>query len=354
MSTIAALTLVLSDNCNFSCPYCPQRHGKNLLSFEDIRTFLDFLRPRLAKEVWLGFYGGEPLLNWSLIERTIAWLHTEKSQGFRFTLTTNGSLLTREAILFFKKNRFELVLSYDGLAQKYRDASSVAAVEKAAENLRRLYPEGYVINSVFSPETVGLLAASMEKLLHQGHRRLQYVLDTTSRWRKRDLSALEGQIERLAHFTLAHRRKTGKEPLENFKKPGQKGIFACFAGRDRLALLPDRTVWGCDMFHTLLERDPRNPDYAKYCFGELGEFMSKPARKLSAVTAHYAELRQDFFFSDKKELCSLCDDLENCSACPAAAALATGVLAVLPAWSCRIKKITRAAAVRFRDHAGLG
>jgi sulfatase maturation enzyme AslB (radical SAM superfamily) len=344
MRKISSLTLALSDQCNFSCPYCPQRKGKNTLRIKDICDFLDRLRPRLAREVWLGFYGGEPLLSWPLIKKTVAYAEKNYKNKFRFTLTTNGSLLKKEHILFFKKHRCELVLSYDGLAQKKRDARTLPAVEAALKDLRKHYPDGYVINSVFTPRTVTLLAASMKNLLGRGHSHLQYSLDLCVPWKNGDLTALEKQLARLATICMKYWQKTGKMPLENFKESDKKGTFACFAGRDRLALLPDRTVWGCYLFYDLLGHDPANPDYAKYCFGRLEEFISMPARALSAMSANYAELRQDYFFSAKKELCSLCDDLEKCAVCPAVAALATRTLGVIPGWTCRIKKITRAAA----------
>jgi sulfatase maturation enzyme AslB (radical SAM superfamily) len=351
MPEISSLTLVLSDACNFSCPYCPQRHGKNSLKIEDIADFIDYLRPRLAKNVWLGFYGGEPLLSWPLVEKTVAYAEKNHKSRFRFTLTTNGALLKKKHVLFFKKHRFDMILSYDGLAQKYRDAGSVAAVEGALDQLRQLYPEGYVINSVFTPQTVPLLAASMQGLLGQGHARLQYALDMTVPWKKADLASLEKELEQLATIGGRHREKTGKLPLENWVGDGKKGIFACFAGRGRLALLPDRTVWGCYMFYDLLGHTPSDPDYARYCFGKLEEFRSMPARALAAKAANYAELRQDYFFNEKKELCSLCDDLENCAVCPVTGAMASGTLAVFPSWTCRIKRITRTAAAASRRQA---
>jgi len=351
MQKISSLTLVLSEKCNFSCPYCPQHKGKNTLEIEDISDFLGLLRPRLDREVWLGFYGGEPLLSWPLIEKTVDLADKNFKRKFRFTLTTNGSLLKNKHILFLKKHRFDLVLSYDGLAQKCRDAGSVAAVGGALDQLRQLYPEGYVINSVFTPHTVPLLAASIEEILKQGHERLQYSLDMCVPWKKANLAALEKQLDRLATIGMKYREKIGKMPMENFKENDKKGTFACFAGRDRLALLPDRTVWGCYLFYDLLGHAPSDPDYARYCFGKLEEFLSMPARTLAAKAASYAELRQDYFFSEKKELCSLCDDLERCAVCPAVAALATGTLAVIPGWTCRIKKISRAAATSGRRPA---
>lgn len=347
MKEISSLTLVLSDQCNFSCPYCPQRRGKNALKIEDIAFFLDFLRPRLEKEVWLGFYGGEPLLSWPLVEKTVAYAENKFKNRFLFTLTTNGSLLKKEHMLFLKEHRFDLVLSYDGLAQKNRDGGSIAAVEAALANLQELYPEGYVINSVFTQKTMPLLAASMREMMKQGHRRLQYSLDICVPWKNADLAALERQLDRLVTICIRHQQKTGKMPLENWVDDGKKGTFACFAGRDRLALLPDRTVWGCYMFYDLLGHEPLHPDYSKYCFDKLEEFMSLPTKALATVAANYAELRQDYFFSENKELCSLCNDLESCAVCPVTAALASGTLAVIPNWTCKVKKIGRRVQARL-------
>ncbi|MEI6613817.1 MAG: hypothetical protein WCL37_02865, partial [Chrysiogenales bacterium] len=131
---------------------------------------------------------------------------------------------------------------------------------------------------------------------------------------------------------------TGKMPMENFKDPGRKGIFACFAGRDRLALLPDNSVWGCYLFYDLLGHLPEHPDYQKYCFGKLPAFI-RAGRINQSKAANYRDLRQDYFFTVKQELCSLCPELKNCSACPVVAALATSRLAVIPDWTCRVKQI---------------
>jgi sulfatase maturation enzyme AslB (radical SAM superfamily) len=338
MQKITSLTLALTERCNFSCPYCPQPRGKKTLKIEDIMAFLDFLKPRLQKEVWLGFYGGEPLLAWPLVEKTVAFAEKKFKNSFHFTLTSNGSLLKKKHISFFKEKRFELVLSYDGLAQEKRDPGSIAAVEAALQNLQEFYPKGYTINSVFTPRTVSLLAASMEKMMGQGHRNLRYALDLSIPWEKPDLEALERQLARLVAVCMKHRQKTRGTPLENFREEGKTGVFACSAGRDRLALLPDNSVWGCYLFYDLLGHTPGYPDHKKYCFGKLPAFIAA-GTKNKAVAVHYMDLRQDYFFTVKKELCSLCDTLETCSVCPVVAALATSRLGVIPSWTCRVKAI---------------
>jgi uncharacterized protein len=338
MKKISVLTLELTEKCNFSCSYCPQRGGERSLKDKDIQTFLDFIAPRLAKEVWLGFYGGEPLLAWPLIVKTVAHAQKNNKSKFHFTLTSNCSLLKEEHILFFKENRFDLVISYDGLAQGQRDRKSVTVVEKAMAVMKEIYPAGYTINSVFTPRTLPLLADSMKRMLDQGHRRVRYALDMGTPWDGADFKNLERQLERLAKLFAPRMQEGGGTALENFKSERGKGVFACFAGRDRLALLPDRTVWGCYLFYDLLKHSPKHPEYKKYCFGKLPAII-RAGEMNQAVTASYNDLRQDYFFTARKNLCCLCPELEKCAVCPAVAAMASGRLGVIPDWICRIKQL---------------
>lgn len=347
MRALSSIALVLGDACNFSCAYCRQRRGNSRLTMADIRRFLDFLEPRSAEDLWLGFCGGEPLLHWPLIAATVKHALRRPGKRFRFALTTNGSLLKKEQVQFFRDQRFALGLSHDGLAQKTRDAGSVAAVEQALEMLLRLYPGGYTVNSVFTPRSVALLAASMEKLMRRGHRRLRVSFDLTVPWPAAALAACKRQLAQLAASCLAHRRRTGEMPLANFLAQGKPGVFACAAGRERLALLPDRTVWGCELLPTLLVHGRRRQN-ARVGFGTLDDFITAPRAARAARTARCAGLRQDFFISDRQELCALCPDLERCSLCPALAAQVTGRLGVFPDWTCRIQKLVRRAAAPLR------
>ncbi len=347
MGTISSLTLVLGSACNFSCSYCPQRRGADRLRLGDITAFLDFLRPRLAGRVLLRFTGGEPLLHWPLVEGAVRHARRLAGSEFRFALATNGSLLDRGRIRYLKEHGFLVGLSHDGAAQPERDAGSVAAVATALDRLRRSYPDGYVVHSVFTPRTAPRLAASVAGMLRAGHRRLRFTLDRTADWKPADLDELEGQLARVVAACRERRSRSGETPLENLAPADGRGVFACGAGRSRLALLPDRTVWGCELFHPLFGQDGGRPEIARHSFGTLDEFLSGRGRPAAARAA--AALSQDYFIvSGRRRLCGLCAGLERCAVCPAAAALATGVPGVLPAWACRLQRILLRAASRFR------
>src|SRR3954470_8319534 len=96
------LRISVTDRCNFRCTYCMPKEifardfeflkREELLTFEEIAQIATvFVRCGVEK---IRLTGGEPLLRRD-IERLIAML--ARIRGLRdLTLTTNGSLLTRE------------------------------------------------------------------------------------------------------------------------------------------------------------------------------------------------------------------------------------------------------------------
>lgn len=123
-TVVKALCLHIAHDCNLACRYCfaeeGEYHGRRaLMSFEVGKAALDFLiansGSRLNLEV--DFFGGEPLLNFDVVKRLVAYgreqekLHDKK---FRFTLTTNGVLLDDEVMEFANQEMANVVLSIDG------------------------------------------------------------------------------------------------------------------------------------------------------------------------------------------------------------------------------------------------
>jgi len=94
------ITFELTDACNLNCTYCgygtlygdyDPRENK-YLSWETAKTLLDHVvalwksdkYPSSNKEVSIGFYGGEPLLNISLIKRIISYLEDLRLSHIQF------------------------------------------------------------------------------------------------------------------------------------------------------------------------------------------------------------------------------------------------------------------------------
>lgn len=125
------LVLLPTLACNLRCRYCfeaPQNGARQplapaatggaggqsatddagaVMGEEVIRAALRLL----PKDGQIGFFGGEPLLAWGAVRRTV-----ELAGARRYSLTTNGTLLTRETAAFLDRHGFSLIVSVDGPA----------------------------------------------------------------------------------------------------------------------------------------------------------------------------------------------------------------------------------------------
>ena len=127
------LILELTQNCNFRCKYCSysgnylyMRKHKNLsMSWEIARKSIDYYcdilfsqeRTKKNRTVSVGFYGGEPLLEFSLIKKCINYINKKiKNTNFNkfFLITSNGSLINDEILDYLIKTNIELNISLDG------------------------------------------------------------------------------------------------------------------------------------------------------------------------------------------------------------------------------------------------
>lgn len=123
-SVVKALCLHIAHDCNLACKYCFAGKGeyygeKALMSFEVGKAALDFLikNSGTRKNLEVDFFGGEPLLNFEVVKKLVAYgREQEKKYGknFRFTLTTNGILLDDEVMEFANREMSNVVLSLDG------------------------------------------------------------------------------------------------------------------------------------------------------------------------------------------------------------------------------------------------
>lgn len=118
------IQLLMAQGCNLGCRYCyAWRNGSNqkgtLMSFEMAKRSVDFLVKRSGrrKSLQVTFFGGEPLLNYPVIQQVVRYcreLEHTTDKRFNFELITNATLLTREVAEFLAAERFLLMISIDG------------------------------------------------------------------------------------------------------------------------------------------------------------------------------------------------------------------------------------------------
>ncbi|MBU7028804.1 MAG: SPASM domain-containing protein [Theionarchaea archaeon] len=121
---ITGASLNVSHDCNLSCRYCYGGGG----TYVGEKCYMDEPVGELSidrliewsngkKEVYVTFFGGEPLLNMKLIEHLVAYGDRKgDSEGKRiwYSITTNGTLLTEETVNFLNEHNFSVLVSMDG------------------------------------------------------------------------------------------------------------------------------------------------------------------------------------------------------------------------------------------------
>ncbi|NVO11647.1 MAG: radical SAM peptide maturase [Bacteroidales bacterium] len=122
----------VTQKCNLKCIYCAfgkyyKRSRPNLnndINIEYANILIDFLfnlfnhnelNYSFGKPIYIGFYGGEPLLNISGIKKIIAYIEkkTLKYNTIKYTMTTNGVLLDKN-IKYLVEKDFSVSISLDG------------------------------------------------------------------------------------------------------------------------------------------------------------------------------------------------------------------------------------------------
>lgn len=158
---IDRMTLQVTQQCNLRCSYCiysenanftHRSHSSKRLSLETGKRAIDFYYDHSVDctQILLSFYGGEPLLEFRLIQELVAYAKTKFSgKDLSFALTTNATLLTDEIIDFFAQEHFYLTISMDGPKDIHdqnrrfalSDQGSFDVVYRNIEKIKSRHPE---------------------------------------------------------------------------------------------------------------------------------------------------------------------------------------------------------------------
>lgn len=131
LCNVPQIVFEVTTQCNLSCKYCCygecyetfSKRKPGILKFSSAKTLLDFISNLCNSKnnisvntpLVISFYGGEPLLNISLIKSIVDYAKSLSFPGrfLRFSLTTNATHLAKN-IDFLYKNNFALLVSLDG------------------------------------------------------------------------------------------------------------------------------------------------------------------------------------------------------------------------------------------------
>lgn len=177
------LILSLTEKCNMRCDYCGYRNKYNkdyiqtVMSNETMKKAIQqfFSHSIMSEEVFISFYGGEPLIEYGKIKTAVDFCkESHFGQKVYFCITTNGLSLNESFIDFLVQNDFLLVVSLDGpksIHDRYRKSvdggDTFSTIIKNIKLIKRKYPSFYESNVMFNaviapPYSFDLLANFFE------------------------------------------------------------------------------------------------------------------------------------------------------------------------------------------------
>lgn len=172
-NNMTSVILQVTQNCNLRCEYCVYSgsyynrvHNNKRMSLETAMAAIDYLAEHSSDTdvLHIGFYGGEPLLEFDLIKECVSYAKRRcNGKQLYYNLTTNGTLVTKEIVEFFLENNVLMMFSLGGPKEIHdlsrRSSSNQGSFEKLLSNIKMIkeeYPEYFSkkvsFNTVLNPE----------------------------------------------------------------------------------------------------------------------------------------------------------------------------------------------------------
>lgn len=131
VANLGQLVFEVTDACNLRCKYCGygelygdfDERKKKMLDFDLAKKVIDFLNETWThskqhftkKNLFLSFYGGEPLMNMPFIQKVINYVEClgVTNRTIQYSMTSNAMLLDRY-MDYLAEKKFHLLISLDG------------------------------------------------------------------------------------------------------------------------------------------------------------------------------------------------------------------------------------------------
>ncbi len=273
---IKALCLNIAHDCNLRCRYCFAGQGgygqwRMLMSFDVARRAVDFLIAHSGgrKHCEIDFFGGEPLMNWHVIQETVSYIRQQEKKHnkiIKLSLTTNGLLLDEEKTRYLTENHISLILSLDGRKEMHDrmrpGVQGEPTYDRILKNLQYCVEhrdgEEYYVRGTYTRYNLdfatdvtdivdkGFPALSMEPVV--GEASEAYAIQ------KEDLPQIFDEYEKLAKIFIE--REEAGHPffyfhfnMDLWRGPClPKRLRGCGAGHEYLAVVPNGDIYPCHQF----------------------------------------------------------------------------------------------------------
>ena len=206
------LGVLTNTSCNLSCRYCYVKRSPKKITYSIFRkslaTFIQFYKnnPQDSRYPSLVFVGGEPLLCWDILKKSILFAY-KAINHLNVSVVTNGTLLDYSKFSFLNKLGVRIILSLDGPADihnYYRksDEYSTGTLEVIVKKIKKIQfkaRSSILIYSVISPPFLSNLFDRLDYFRKLGFKSFRFFPNFNWReWQLKDINKFESAMNKFA------------------------------------------------------------------------------------------------------------------------------------------------------------
>lgn len=273
---IKALCLHVAHDCNLRCRYCFASTGnfkksRKLMPFETAKKAIDFLIEKSGnrRNLEVDFFGGEPLLNFDVIKKTVEYgkkIEKKYKKNLRFTLTTNGMLLTNDKIDYINSNMSNVILSLDGrkeINDKFRitengNGSYDLILKNFLQFIKKRETKDYYVRGTFTKYNLDFFNDFIH-FYNLGFKNISIepvVCDENEEYaiKKENLPKIYEEYEKIAKFIIEKNSMGHKVNFFHFNIDLSQGpclikrLRGCGSGCEYFAISPEGDIYPCHQF----------------------------------------------------------------------------------------------------------
>lgn len=265
-------TLFLTRRCNLTCDYCYVGKTQDRMSLDVADRIIEFAfgNTPQSENIDFGFFGGEPLLEYPLLEEVIRRIEAHPQFDpcrVKLSLVTNGTLLSAAILRFVQAHRIALTISCDGpptIHDRHRHFPGGGRTSDLVEEGIRtaLAILGRIpVNAVYGPDNVRQLPGVIDYFSSLGVRQIYLNPDFSANWDEEivaEIPAIYSLIAaRYADFYRQghpHYISLIDSKITVMLRGGYQPLERCRMGVGEMAFTPTGDIFPCER---LVDSDPK-------------------------------------------------------------------------------------------------
>jgi len=267
------LELKISDQCSMRCPYCYETFTDKYMTKEvfdeSLVKIINMMERSNTKKLNVSFFGGEPMMNWNLIEYATK-IFKKLPIDVELVIISNMTLIDEEKVKFIKENNLGVSWSFDGISSNETRPLATQFINPKADGTKysstlELYKDKIdLISQVTNgckamvwPGNSNQMAENLEFFVSMGIPSPDFSLVRDDVWSKQDIINFRTDIKKLGDKYIEY-IKNGTYVnvgfftlciLDNLLGlTYQKRSFGCFAGTTGAVMTTDGKFYPCARF----------------------------------------------------------------------------------------------------------